>query len=93
MGGRGLFIECSHSRCVLIEGFHSIWCVLCMSEIIEEPAPEVAFEFSVYTVPENDLTMPLCVDVSIAVTEATAYTITAMQSEFQRAECMCAPLI
>ena len=57
-----------------------------MKENIFSPVPEPRFEFSVYTVPENDLTVPLCVEIGVAVSETLAYTITAIQKNPPEAE-------
>ena len=39
-----------------------------------------------YTVPENDLTVPLCVEIGVAVSESVTYTITAIQKDPPEAE-------
>ena len=44
-------------------------------------APEPEFEFSVYIVPENDPSVPLCINVNIEVREPTTYTIVAIQKD------------
>ena len=41
------------------------------------PAPEPMFEQPMYTVPENNRTVPLCIDVGVVVSQDTEYTITA----------------
>lgn len=48
--------------------------------------PEPVFEFTMYTVRENDRTVPLCIDVGFQVSESVAYTITAMQIDPPQAE-------
>ena len=48
--------------------------------------PEPVFEFPVYTVSENDRTVPLCIDVGFEVLEATTYTILAIQKNPPEAE-------
>lgn len=49
-------------------------------------APEPVFEFTVYSVPENNRQVPLCVELSVAAVEAVTYTITAMHKVPQEAE-------
>ena len=58
-----------------------------MSErTILSPVPEPWFEFSVYTVPENERTVPLCVEIGVTVSESVTYTITAIQKVPPEAE-------
>ena len=42
-------------------------------------APEPQFEFTEYTVPENNRGLQLCVIVGVGVAQNTTYTITARQ--------------
>lgn len=49
-------------------------------------APEPTFELTMYSVPENNRTIPLCIDVGVQVIEAITYTITAMHKDPQEAE-------
>ena len=58
----------------------------CLCEEMFSPVPEPRFEFSVYTVPEDDLTVPLCVEIGVAVSESLTYTITAIQKDPPEAE-------
>ena len=44
------------------------------------------FEQTVYTVPENDRTVPLCIDIGVEITESLTYTITAVQKSPPEAE-------
>ena len=44
------------------------------------------FEQSMYTVPENDRTVPLCIDIGVQITESLTYTITAVQKSPPEAE-------
>ena len=39
-----------------------------------------------YTVPENDRTVPLCIDIGVEITESLTYTITAVQKSPPEAE-------
>ena len=56
--------------------------------------PEPQFEETLYTVPENDRTVPLCINMSVEITESLTYTITAVQKDPPEAEgeykhCVC----
>ena len=48
--------------------------------------PEPQFEETLYRVPENDRTVPLCIDIGVEVTASLTYTITAVQKDPPEAE-------
>ncbi|CAI8024988.1 FRAS1-related extracellular matrix protein 2, partial [Geodia barretti] len=45
--------------------------------IIDNDDPEPEFDQTMYTVPENNRTLPLCIDIGVLVSEAMEFTITA----------------
>ena len=45
------------------------------------PVPNPEFEMTMYTVPENNRTVPLCIDISVMITEPETFTITAEQKD------------
>ena len=47
------------------------------------------FEMSVYTVPENDRSQELCIDVGVDVSQPETYTITTAQKSPPEAEGAC----
>ena len=51
------------------------------------PMPQ--FEQTMYTVPENNRTVPLCIDIDVNITEAMTYIITAEQKDPAEAEGEC----
>ena len=51
--------------------------------------PKPQFEEMIYRVPENDRTVPLCVDIDVNITEAVMFTITAEQKYPAEAEGKC----
>ena len=48
--------------------------------------PTPMFEMNTYTVPENDRSQELCVNVGVAVTQTETYTITTAQKSPPQAE-------
>ena len=49
--------------------------------------PNPQFEETMYTVPEDDRTVPLCIDIGVGITTPMTYTITAEQKSPPEAEC------
>ena len=49
-------------------------------------APEPMFDMTMYTVPENDRTVPLCIDIDVEITAPITYTITTAQKSPPQAE-------
>ena len=43
--------------------------------------PEPQFKQTYYTVPENDRSIALCIDVGVILSEKTVYTITAIHKD------------
>ena len=51
--------------------------ILCLNPSFFSIAPSPMFEFPMYVVPEGDPgSVPLCVDISVEITEPITYTIT-----------------
>ena len=44
-------------------------------------APEPEFDQTIYRVPENDRTVPLCIDVGVVLTEPTEFVITSKSKD------------
>ena len=44
------------------------------------------FDMTMYTVPENDRTVPLCIDIGVEITAPITYTITTAQKSPPQAE-------
>ena len=61
----------------------SVFIILCVMSCISTcsifAAPRPQFEQTMYTVPENDRTVPLCIDIGVDVPEPMNFTITAIQ--------------
>ena len=53
------------------------------------PVPDPMFEMTMYTVPENNRTVPLCIDIGVMITESETFTITAVQKDPPEAEGGC----
>ena len=55
--------------------------------LFQYAAPNPQFEETMYTVPENDRTVPVCIDIGVEITTSMTYTITAEQKSPPEAEC------
>ena len=49
-------------------------------------ATEPEFEQTMYIVPENDRTVPLCIDVGVVLSEATEFVITSKSKDPPQAQ-------
>ena len=50
------------------------------------PAPDPVFTQTMYTVPENDRSVPLCIDIGVEISSSLSYTITTAQKSPPQAE-------
>ena len=75
--------DCKFKPAIPLQPF-SIQC--CVYVISPPLVPEPMFETGVYSVPENGLTVPLCVDVGVIVAQPVTYTITTQQKNPPQAE-------
>ena len=50
-------------------------------EIYFSPAPKPEVERTMYIVPENNRTVPLCIDVGVVLTEPTEFVITSKSKD------------
>ena len=53
---------------------------------IFSPAPDPVFTQTMYTVPENDRSIPLCIDIGVELTSPLSYTISTAQKSPPQAE-------
>ena len=64
---------------------HNTGNVICIM-IISSSAPNPVFTLTMYTVPENNRSIPLCIDIGVELTSALSYTITTAQKSPPQAE-------